>query len=54
MAFGTSKLAVITREQQETRGVLVAGRVAWRLGIKNEHFNQEEREKKKDPAFDTA
>ncbi len=39
-AFVTDKLAVITRQQQETRGVLVAGRVAWRLGIKKEHFNQ--------------
>lgn len=33
-ALGTGKLVVITREQQETRGVLVAGRAAWRLKIK--------------------
>lgn len=39
-AFGTGKLAVITREQQETRGLLVAGQGAMRLGIKEGHFNQ--------------
>lgn len=33
-------MAVITREQRETRGVLVAGQVAGRLGIKEGHFNQ--------------
>lgn len=31
---------MITREQQETRGVSVAGRAAQRLGIKEGHFNQ--------------
>lgn len=39
-AFGTGKLAVITREQRETRGVTVAGRGARRLGIKLGRFNQ--------------
>lgn len=33
-------MAVITREQRETRGVLVAGQVAGRLGIKEGHVNQ--------------
>lgn len=41
--FGTSKLAVITREQQGTGGLLVAGRVAWRPGIKEERFHQDVR-----------
>lgn len=33
-AFGSGKLAVITREQQETRGLLVAGRGACGWGLR--------------------
>lgn len=33
-AFGSGKLAVITREQQETRGLLVAGRGARSWGLR--------------------
>lgn len=39
-AFWSDRLAVITREQQETRGLLVAGRGARGRGLEVGHFNQ--------------